>query len=125
MENKTVLSMSDETKLIMQLEKYDALSDKEKLDYFCAVINKLVSLLAESDKNVFDSVIAKLNVSPRYHKQLLNSGLLVLFNNIWTHEQLVLLCKELLEFNESFVCNTGQDLSDTDISDFIMSKVRD
>lgn len=120
-----ILFVTDDEKLLSQLRKYDALTDKDKLDYFCAVINKIVQLLAESDKNVFDSVVNKLDISPRYHKQLLNSGLLVLFNNIWTHEQLLCLCKEILDYNESFVCNAGEDLSDSDISQFIMSKVRD
>lgn len=120
-----ILAISDEEKLLKQLQKYDSLSDKDKLDYFCAVISKIVQLLSESDKNVFDSIISKLDISPRYHKQLLNSGLLILFNNIWTHDQLLSLCKEFLEYNESFVCNTGQDLSDSDISQFILSKVRD
>ena len=125
MTNENVIPVSDTSKLEEQLKSYDSLSDKERLDYFCAVINKLVTILAKCDKNVFESVVSSLNVSPRYHKQLLNSGLLVLFNNIWTHEQLVTLCRELLQFNEEFVCNIGHDLSDKDLSDFIFSKIND
>jgi hypothetical protein len=118
-----VICVSGDSKLLEQMEKYNALSDKEKVDTFCAVINSLVQILSNSDKNVFESVVKSLNISPKYNKDLINSGLLVLFNNIWTHEQLVVLCRELLEYNESFICNTGEDLSDRDLSDFIFSKV--
>jgi hypothetical protein len=125
MTSENVITVSDTSKLTEQIKAYDSLSDSERLDYFCAVINKLVTILSKSDKNVFESVVDSLNVSPRYHKQLLNSGLLILFNNIWTHQQLISLCNELLQYNEEFVCNTGNDLSSEDLSHFIFSKIKE